>query len=140
MVSRNHIPCIWFQWYDFIYHEIMTWFHIWTMVSLWIWYHNFIMAYHMISYVIYACIMIGLTMMSWVWFYTRNYDIIGNVMVSWNHIPCIWFQWYDVIYQYIMMWYHVWKLDMISWFYFVWFHVLYACMYDIIETKKIAAL
>ena len=97
--------------------------------------YDIMISYSMISYVI--C-MIGLTMMSWVWFHTRNYDIIGNMMVSWNHIPCIWFQWYDVIYQYIMMWCHIWNLDLTSWFHFVWFHLLYACMYDIIETKKIA--
>ena len=73
-------------------------------------------------------------MISWLWFHTWNYDIIGNlksyVLVSWNHIPCIWFQWYDVIYQYITMWYHIWNLDMLSWFHIVWFHMLYmhACM------------
>ena len=46
---------------------------------------------------------------------------------QWNNImiPFIWFQWYDFIHLEIMMWFHIWNLDMISRYHIVWFHVLY---------------
>ena len=89
--------------YDIIY-DVIIWFHF---SSWWVWYH---MCYDIIPMNLwYHSLMIswiydiiGWTMISWVWFHTWNYDIIGNlksyVMVSWNHIPCIWFQWYDFTY------------------------------------------
>ena len=129
----SHAYEIWI-WFHIPWNQ--SWFHIWNMDMI-SWFH--IVWFHVLYMHAY---MIGLTMISWVWFHTWNYDFIGNlksyVLVSWYHIPCIWFQWYDVIYQYITMWYHIRNLDMISWFYIVWYHMLYmhACHgYDfILET------
>jgi len=101
----SHAYEIWI-WFHIPWNQ--SWFHIWNMDMI-SWFH--IVWFHVLYMHAY---MIGLTMISWVWFHTWNYDIIGNlksyVMVSWNHIPCIWFQWYDFIYLEIMMWFHIWNL------------------------------
>ena len=101
----SHAYEIWI-WFHIPWNQ--SWFHIWNMDMI-SWFH--IVWFHVLYMHAY---MIGLTMISWVWFHTWNYDIIGNlksyVMVSRNHIPCIWFQWYDFIYLEIMMWFHIWNL------------------------------
>ena len=108
LVSWYHIPCIWFQWYDIIYPEIMTWLHIWNMKYG---YDNFklLLSYDMISYVIYACMI-----------YLKSY-----MMVLWYHIPCIWFQYYDFIHHEIKTWFHICNMDMISPFHMMWFHMFF---------------
>ena len=56
-----------------------------------------------------------------------TFNLSFSKFMVWNNIkiPCIWFQWYDFISLEIMKRFHIWNLDMISWFHIEWFHVLY---------------
>ena len=121
----SHAYEIWI-WFHIPWNQ--SWFHIWNMDMI-SWFH--IVWFHVLYMHAY---MIGLTMISWVWFHTWNYDIIGNlksyVLVSWNHIPCIWnLDMISYTMKSIMISYMKYGYDiMIS--YSVISCVIYACIYD----------